>query len=55
MVHDIRETTFAAFRERVDAITQAAVDRGLGYAVTNIRRDNGEWSATIKVEEPANA
>lgn len=55
MTHDIRETTFAAFREQVDAITQAAVDRGLGYQITNIRRDNGEWSATIKVEDAENA
>lgn len=55
MTHDIRETTFAAFRERVEAITQAAVDRGLGYSVTAMRRENGEWSATITVEDKQDA
>lgn len=55
MTHEIRQPTFAAFREEIDAITQSAVGRGVGYSVTNIRRENGEWSATIKVEEPANA
>lgn len=55
MIYEIRQPTFAHFQAEIDAITEDAVDRGLGYAVTNIRRENGEWSATIKVEEPANA
>lgn len=55
MTHEIRHPTFAAFREEIDAITQAAVDRGFGYSVTNIRRENGEWSATITVEDKQDA
>lgn len=55
MTHDIRHPTFAAFREEIDAITQSAVDRGLGYAITAIRRENGEWSATITVEDAQDA
>ncbi len=55
MTHEIRSSTFADFRAEVERITEDAVERGLSYAITDIRRADGEWSATVTVEEKANA
>lgn len=54
-IHTIRADKLADFMAEVDRITADAVERGLSYTVSAMRRTNGEWNALITVEEPTNA